>query len=342
MKTLEIGGHKIEAGARKQIELPVVDMYTHAPLTMPIEVVRGKKPGPTLFVSAAIHGDEINGVEVVRRLLGSPLLNRLKGTLIAVPIVNVQGFMDCSRYLPDRRDLNRCFPGSESGSLAARLANIFCTEIVEKADFGIDLHTAAVHRTNLPQIRADLEDPQTLDMANAFGVPILINAPVRDGSLRGYATSNNIPTLLYEAGEALRFDEVAIRAGVRGITNVMRHLGMLAKTNRKRAFTAEVAKSTSWIRAERSGILRPTIALGASVTKGQELGNIVDPFGSVDLPIKSRYSGIVVGRAQLPLVYEGDAIFHIARFDSVADVEQSVDDFHDIVRATKQTEAPVV
>lgn len=324
---LTIGGQEIRPGERVKIDLHVAELYTHTPVTMPVEVVRGKLPGPTMFVSAAIHGDEINGVEIVRRLLHLPQLARLKGTLIAVPIVNVHGFLSLTRYCPDRRDLNRSFPGSVRGSVAGRLANLFATEIVTKADCGIDLHTGAIHRGNLPQIRANLDDPMTAKLAKAFGTPVNINANLRDGSLREFAASQGVPMLLYEAGEALRFDETCIRAGVRGVTHVMRELGMLPQRKAK-VVEPVVARSSSWVRAEQSGILRPHVGLGARVKKGDVMATVSDPFGHHEVNLTAHYGGIVIGRLNLPLVNEGDAVFHVARFESTGEAESIVDEFH--------------
>lgn len=342
-KALIIGGQEIMPGERKAIDLLVAQLYTHAPVTMPVEVVRGKRPGPTLFVSAAIHGDEINGVEVVRRLLHLPQLKSLKGTLIAVPIVNVRGFLSLSRYCPDRRDLNRSFPGSERGSVAARLAHLFATEIVAKADCGIDLHTGAIHRGNLPQIRANLDDAETAKLAKAFGAPVNINANLRDGSLREFAASQGVPMLLYEAGEALRFDETCIRAGVRGVTHVMRELGMLPQRKTK-GVEPVVARASSWVRAEQSGILRPLVGLGARVKKGDVLATVSDPFGNHEMPLNARYNGIVIGRLNLPLVNEGDAVFHVARFESTGEAESTVDEFQEVhdIDTAHEIQPPVV
>ena len=181
---IRIAGFSVEPGRRGTVDLPLPQLYTHTPLTMPVHVVHGRRPGPCLFVSAAIHGDELNGVEIIRRVLGRPALSRLRGTLLAVPIVNVYGVIHHSRYLPDRRDLNRSFPGSERGSLASRLAHVFMTEIVARCEYGIDLHTAAYHRCNLPQIRADLGDERTAELAHAFAAPVVLDSRVRDGSLR--------------------------------------------------------------------------------------------------------------------------------------------------------------
>ena len=225
-------GEDVLPGESRTIALPATQFYTNTPVTMPVHIVNGKRPGPKLFVSAAIHGDEINGIEIIRRLLNQTALNKIKGTLIAIPIVNVHGFIQQSRYLPDRRDLNRTFPGSKKGSLAARLAYLFMDEIVQKCTHGIDLHTGAIHRSNMPQVRANLDDEQTLRMAKAFSVPLLLNSSLRDGSLREAANELGIPMLLYEAGEALRFDEVSRRAGLRGIMRVMREIGMLPKPSK--------------------------------------------------------------------------------------------------------------
>ena len=193
---LEINGITINAGMRTTIDLPAARLYTHAPMSIPVHVICGKQTGPRLFLSAAIHGDEINGVEIIRRLLKLPVLKKLKGTLIAVPMVNVHGLLNHSRYLPDRRDLNRSFPGSEKGPLASRLANLFMKEIVEKSTHGIDIHTGAIHRSNLPQIRANLENEETEILARAFDVPVIISSNVRDGSLREAAAEYGIPMLL--------------------------------------------------------------------------------------------------------------------------------------------------
>ncbi|MDF1818355.1 MAG: succinylglutamate desuccinylase/aspartoacylase family protein [Immundisolibacteraceae bacterium] len=328
---LVINGVTIDRGTRTTIDLPAGRLYTHAPMTIPVQVVAGKKPGPRLFLSAAIHGDEINGVEIIRRVLKLPALRQLKGTLLAVPIVNIHGLISHSRYLPDRRDLNRSFPGTDKGSLAARLANLFMTEIVAKSTHGIDLHTGAIHRSNLPQVRADLDDDETNRMARAFQVPVIISSNLRDGSLRESASEFGIPTLLYEAGEALRFDEVGIRAGVKGIVNVMRLLGMLPASRAKSKARAEpvVARSSSWVRAPGSGILRAMVPLGGRVKKDTLLGIVADPFGEKEVEISSTFSGIVIGRTNLPLVNEGDALYHIARFEDIQEVEAKVDEFQE-------------
>jgi predicted deacylase len=318
--TLKIGNTEIAPGERVTLELPLPELYTHAPMAIPVVVARGRRDGPRLFVSAAIHGDELNGVEIVRRLLRRAALRRLRGTLIAVPMVNVYGVIQHSRYLPDRRDLNRAFPGSERGSLASRLAYAFMTEIVANATHGIDLHTGAFHRENLPQIRGRLDDAETGRLARAFGVPVLINSDLRDGSLREAAAERDMPMLLYEAGQALRFDEFAIRAGVQGVINVMRALDMLPASRRRPGSEPFVARSSTWVRAPRSGVLRGLRPLGAHVERESLLGIVSDPFGESETPIHAPDGGIVIGCTHLPLVHEGEAVLHLARFADAGEV----------------------
>jgi predicted deacylase len=319
----------VKPGQRMCVDLPVPGLYTHTPLALPVHVIHGHTTGPTLFVSAAIHGDEINGVEIIRRLLKLSVMKSLKGTLLAVPVVNVFGFLHLSRYLPDRRDLNRSFPGSEVGSGASRLANLFATEIISRSDFGIDLHTGAIHRTNLPQIRANLDDEQTLKLANAFGVPVMINSDIRDGSLRQHAAEKGVPTLLYEAGEALRFDESSIRGGVRGVLSVMREIGMLRATpaGKGRLTDPVVARSSSWVRASISGVFSMTKSLGERVHKGEPIGVIADPFGTDEVAVEASVNGLIIGHTRLPPVHEGDALVHIARFQDPDEAEERVEEF---------------
>lgn len=327
-----IAGNIIKPGTSTTIDLPVTRLYTHTPIALPVRVVHGKKPGPKLFVSAAIHGDEINGVEIIHRLLEHWSIKRMHGTLLAIPVVNIHGFIHQSRYLPDRRDLNRNFPGSKKGSLAARLAHLFMHEIVKQCDYGIDLHTAAIHRDNLPQIRANLDDPETLHLAKAFDVPVLINANLRDGSLREAAAAEGIPMLLYEGGEALRFNEQVIRAGRRGIINVMRKLGMLPppKKAKKHSIEPIIARSSSWIRAPGSGVLRHIVSMGSRINRNDKVALIEDPIGEQKVVINAPYDGIVIGRSNLPLVNEGDALLHIARFGEIDEAEERVEEFQEV------------
>lgn len=328
---ITIGEVEIKPGTAQLIELPVANLYTYTVMHLPVHVIHGREAGPKLFISAAIHGDELNGVEIIRRLLKLKSIKRLKGTLIAIPFVNAFGMLQHSRYLPDRRDLNRSFPGSERGPLAARLAHIFLEQIVKQCNYGIDLHTGAIHRSNLPQIRANLDDKETRELAEAFGVPVLLNSNLRDGSLREAATDHGVRILLYEAGEALRLDELSIKGGVKGILNVMRYLKMLrSRAVDKKTTEPYVARSSVWLRAPSSGLLYSRRKLGDQVKKGETLGIVTDPsdmFNATEHPIESKYSGIIIGKTNIPLVNEGDAIFHVARFEDASDVAAELDTF---------------
>lgn len=314
-----ISGVPVKAGERRTIDLPIARLYTHTAMTMPVHVIHGKKDGPRLFVSAAIHGDEINGVEIVRRLLELKLLQKLRGTLLAIPIVNVYGFTHCSRYLPDRRDLNRSFPGSHKGSLTSHLARLFMDEIVDKCTHGIDIHTGSNHRANLPQIRVVLDDPQVESLARIFNAPVIINARLRDNSLREAVIEKGIPMLLYEGGEGLRFNEYAINVGLKGIIAVMREIGMLPKSlKRKRLREPIIVDSTTWLRSPKSGIMHSAVPLGARIARNEIIAHIADPFGENEEKVVSPVDGIVIGALQLPLVYKGDALFHVAPLESIA------------------------
>lgn len=330
-KPFEIGGFSIPAGTRQTIDLPISLLYDHTPMTLTAHVIHGHRPGPRLFVCAAVHGDELNGVEIIRRLIRLSRISRLHGILVAVPIVNIYGFIGNTRYLPDRRDLNRSFPGSAQGSLASQLAHVFMREVVKRCDYGIDLHTGAIHRTNFPQIRGDLSNPELRKIAKAFSAPIILNAAFRDGSLRKSATDLGVPTLVYEAGEALRLDEVSIRSGVNGIIRVMQTLGMLGNRGGLRPSRVNpiFASSSYWVRAPEGGILRTSLTSGTSIDAGQTLGSIADPYGRGEIEIHSLDAGVLIGKSNLPVVNQGDALFHIARVLDADTAEQTVEQFRD-------------
>lgn len=328
MKEIIIGGVTIKPGTESKIELSVAKLYTDADVSLPIKVFRGKKDGPTIFISAAVHGDELNGIEIIRRLMSEKKFEVIRGTVIAVPMVNVYGVVNQSRYMPDRRDLNRSFPGSAKGSLAARVAHIFLNEIVSHCDYGIDLHTGAIHRSNLPQIRADLSDEKTKELALAFGVPVVLNSSIVDGSLRESAVASKAKVLLYEAGEALRFDEFSIRAGMKGVTNVLKNLGMIRKSKKKKVIMPYVANSNGWLRANASGFVNQKITLGDQVVMGDVLAEIGSPYGEIIDTVKATRSGILIGMQNIPLVQEGEAMFNIAYFseddDAIAEHIEAV------------------
>ncbi|TKB45319.1 succinylglutamate desuccinylase/aspartoacylase family protein [Thalassotalea mangrovi] len=333
MSEFVIGGQSILPGESKKIALPVARLYTDAEVDLPVYIVRGKRPGPTVFISAAVHGDELNGIEIIRRLVNLKSFKVSRGTVIAVPMVNVYGVVNQSRYMPDRRDLNRSFPGSSKGSLAARVANTFLQQVVAHCDYGIDLHTGAIHRSNLPQIRADLNDEETRLLANVFAAPVILHSEVLDGSLREAAVEMKTKVLLYEAGEALRFDELSIRIGLKGIINILRHLGMIAKGKRSKSVRKPfVADHSGWVRASVSGIVSHKFDLGDSVEKGDVLAHIGSPYGEVLGSVVAANSGVIIGKQNIPLVQEGEAMYHIAYFqedeDKVAEhIESVTEDF---------------
>jgi predicted deacylase len=309
---IEIAGVFVNPGERRRIEIPVAKLPTGTGLHLPIMVINGTKPGPTVWISAAVHGDEVNGVEIIGRVLERTEPRELAGCLIAVPIVNVFGFNAQSRYLPDRRDLNRSFPGFEQGSVAGRLAWLFMQEVVRKCRYGIDLHTGSNHRTNLPQIRANLHDEETRLLAESFGAPVIMHAGAIDGSLRKAATMSGICTIVYEAGEPLRFDDAAIQLGRDGVLRVLHALGMRATRPRHKGVHSALIAKTTWVRALNSGILRLDARLGDKVVAGQHLGIVADAFGDDAAPLTAPDDGLIIGHTNNPLVQAGEAIVHLA------------------------------
>ena len=280
-----------------------------------------------MFISAGIHGNEVIGVEIVRRLLRTKNFKSLRGTLIVVPIVNTFRFLNHSRYLPDRRDLNRCFPGSADGSLGSRLAHIFMNEIVAQCSLGIDLHSAAINRMNLPQIRVSANNHETLRLAHVFGAPVILTSALRDGSLRQEAKRIGVDVILYEAGEGMRFDEMSVRAGLAGILRVLKDVGLLPLAGIAGPKARSIVCADShWQRAPAGGLLRMFKAEGDVVEIGDVLAAISDPFGQSETEVKARYSGIIVGRAVMLIVHEGDALFHVAAVKSGDVAEAAVDD----------------
>jgi hypothetical protein len=322
------GGIDVPPGQRRLVDLPVSKLSNHMPVTLPVHVLHGLKPGETLFVSAAIHGDELNGVEIIRKLLSTLDPRHLSGTLLCVPVVNTFGFLSRSRYLPDRRDLNRSFPGSPDGSLAARLAHLFLDAIAARCRYGIDLHSAAVHRDNLPQIRADFSNaPQLRPLADAFGADVILESPLRPGSLRKAARDKQIDVLVYEGGEGLRFDDGAIRAGYEGVVNVMDLLGMRAghddhvddETDAGISLPRTLpryANKSRWVRAPDGGVFRTRCRLGDSVRRDDVIGWIANPYEDVEVQIRAPKAGTIIGMSTLPIVNMGDALFHVAWHDA--------------------------
>ena len=322
MEHLTISDMTIAKGQRKRFEIPIARLFDNTPMKMPVEVIRGSKPGPAMFISGSIHGDEVIGAEIVKRILGRKELAKLHGTLICIPIVNPFGYNNNTRYLPDRRDLNRCFPGSPSGSMASRMAHIFLSEIVEKCEFGIDIHSGSSHRINFPQIRLELKDKEEMKLADAFGAPVILNSSLRPGTLRKAAQERGVKMLLFEGGEALRFDDHSINIALHGILNVMHMIGMLTG---EKTFTTPstvvTAKSSHWIRAQTSGSLRILKKLGAFAQADDLLGVITDPFGELLSEVRTAKPGIIIATVTMPLINKGNALFHVATLNEMKIIE---------------------
>lgn len=294
------------------IDLPDVPSGAHAAL--PVAVLNGAESGPTMWISSAIHGDEINGVDICRRLLRELDVVKLRGTVLVLPIVDVYGFDHGSRYMPDRRDLNRSFPGSANGSLTSRVAHRFVTQIVDRSDAGIDLHSGAQGRTNAPQVRGVIGDPSVAELAAAFNAPITIDSKIIDGSLREVASERSIPYVLFEGGAASHFDPVARDVAVDGCLRVMQRLGLIDDAPPIETPSVIVHK-TSWIRAPRSGVLDLFVTLGERVAEGARIAAITDTFGDEGLDLHATADGIVVGMATDPLVQAGEAVVNLGRLN---------------------------
>lgn len=320
------GDVEIAPGEEAEVRIVVSESYTGSDISIPAFVWRGVEPGPTVFVTGAVHGDEINGTGTIRSILVDKPFRLRAGNLIMVPVINLLGFERQERYLPDRRDLNRCFPGSKRGSLAGRLARVVHDEIVLRSDFGIDLHTAAVRRTNFPNVRADMRIPELADLARAFGAELIVSSGGPAGSLRQAATRGGCPTLILEAGEVWKVEPTILEYATRGICNCLRHLGMVEGVPTLPPFRVET-DATSWVRAQNGGFLRFHITPGDLVTKGDRLATNISLLGQRLNVIRAPRSGFVLGMTTLPSVAPGDPICHIAytRHGELSRVERAVD-----------------
>jgi len=332
----EIGGHHVPACSSSDISIPITTLATGYSSMLSVRVFHGAEPGPTVFVSGAVHGDEIVGTAVIQHLAQQIDPSRLSGTVLLVPVTNIFGFLNRSRYLPDRRDLNRSFPGSGSGSLASQLAQVFFSEVVQRASLGIDIHTAAVHRYNLPQIRIDKGNPRLVELAMAFGAPVIIESPLREGSLRSKAKEEGVDMLLLEAGEALRFDNLSIQTGVAGVLRVLAHLGMIDADDRLAGVSVPARSNKStWVRSTRGGVAHPAKTSGDPVRKGDLLATVAGLLGEELEAVISPIDGIIIGHATLPVVHQGDALFHIAEVSHPEQVGAQIDSIKEAIRASE-------
>jgi len=304
-------GIRIKRGEQREIRVMVSESYTGADISIPVFVWRGLNPGPTVFLTGAVHGDEINGTGILRTLIVDQPFKVDAGTLIMVPVVNLLGFERHERYLPDRRDLNRSFPGSRRGSLASRLARMFFDQIVSRSDFGIDLHTAALRRTNFPNVRADMKLPGLADLARAFGTELIVSSVGPAGSLRRAATNAGCPTLILEAGEVWKVEPTIVEYGIQGIRNCLCHLKMVAGDPSIPPYRVET-DATRWIRAQFGGFLRFHVTPGDQVKKGDPLATNISLVGQRLNVVRAPRAGIVLGMTTLPSVAPGDPICHLA------------------------------
>jgi len=305
------GSVRVEPGQRRALSISVSESYSGATISTPVYVWRGQEPGPTVFISAAVHGDEINGTGAIREVILGDRFELRRGTLLLAPVVNMLGFERHSRYMPDRRDLNRCFPGSERGSLSSRLARAFFDQVVRRCEYGIDLHTAAVRRTNFPNVRADMDDPKVAEWARAFGAEILVAGKGPRGSLRRGACAAGVPTFILEAGEVWRVEPTVVAYAVEGIRSCLAHLGMIEGSARTPAYRLEM-DSTRWVRAAGGGFLQFHTAPGELVEKGQAIATSASLTGQEREVITAPRDGIVLGMTTMPSVAPGDPVCHLA------------------------------
>jgi len=310
MKDVTIAGHSIRAGEFKEIIINIARLPSRTQIDTPIYAFRGLEPGPVLALTAGMHGDEINGMEIVRRILDLGYNRVKRGTVICMPIINIYGFLNYSREVPDGKDVNRSFPGSKNGSLASRVAYHITHDIIPYIDYGIDFHTGGAMRTNYPQIRCVMADEKNVELANAFHAPFTIDSPFRPHSIRQQAAKLNKNIIVYEGGESLRFDQQSIEDGISGTLRLMKHLNMIDDAPGPKEVN-KIIWNSSWARAQHAGLFQSTIKSGDFVNKNQMVGTITDPFGEFKETVKSPSSGYVVGLNNHPVVNAGDALLHI-------------------------------
>ncbi|MEX2496563.1 MAG: succinylglutamate desuccinylase/aspartoacylase family protein [Woeseia sp.] len=343
-RTMTLLGGAVPAGTYQRLSWAATELFEGVPISTPVLVVNGLSPGPTLCLTAAVHGDELNGIEMVRRVMHDLDPKKLSGAVIGVPIVNLQGFRSGSRYLPDRRDLNRYFPGNPNGSAASRIAYSFFTQVIRKCDALIDLHTGSFDRANLPQLRADLRNPEVVTLTHGFGATVILHSDPAQGTLRHAASAAGIATVTLEAGGPSELELREVMHGVKGIETLLNTLGMVKKI-RLWGNPEPVYYHSVWVRADRGGILLADVSLGSTVRQGDLLGTITDPMNNASAHLYAPFSGRVIGMARNQVVMPGFAAFHVGietadpgaagfRYDSsddslAHDAEMTNDDYID-------------
>jgi len=311
---LHILGEIIKLGESKEVSFNLPKLHTRTPVDVPVIIKRSKKSGPTILITAGIHGDEINGIEIVRQIIAKGINNPKIGTIICIPVINIFGFINMEREFPDGRDLNRVFPGSETGSLASRIANKLVKEIVPHADFILDFHTGGALRFNAPQIRIQKGNKAFDNAAEIFGAPFVLYSKNTNKTFRAVCDKMGVPLLLFEGGKSFHIDKNVTNTGVNGVKRILNHYGMLSnkfkvsKPKKRCIFISE----SKWIRAKYSGMFKPVIAINSKVSKGDVLGNITDPYGKFNYFVKAINDGYIINVNESPIVYQGDALFHIS------------------------------
>lgn len=313
-EALNILGKKVALGESAKVSFSVAKLHTQNTIEVPVIIERSKKSGPTVLITAGIHGDEVNGVEVVRQIISKGINKPKKGTIICIPVINVFGFIHMDREFPDGRDLNRVFPGAKTGSLASRVAHKLMTEIVPHADLILDFHTGGADRFNAAQIRIIKNDVVLDELAQVFGAPIIFYSKNLNKSFRNSCYKLGIPMLLFEGGKSFHIDNTVTNTGVNGAKRILNHLGMLNrnfKVSKPKKSCIKILDS-KWIRANHSGMFKASVEVNTVVKKGDVLGHITDPYGSFNHFVKAPNNGYIFNVNESPIIYQGDAIFHIS------------------------------
>jgi predicted deacylase len=321
--SLTILGHDIGLGESKTLNFNIAKLYTSTDIEIPIIIERAKVPGPTILLTAGIHGDEINGVEVIRQLIAKKINKPKKGTIICIPILNIFGFLNANRAFPDGRDLNRVFPGTISGSLASRVAHHFTKEILHHADYCLDFHTGGASRFNAPQVRIRPNDEKLMNLAKVFNPPFIVISSNIEKSFRTTCAKMGIPIILFEGGKALSSNKFVVKNGVDGVRRILDELDMLSDKFKPSEILTEsiVIKKSKWVRAQKSGLLHVKIDCNKHVQKDEFLATITDPYGTMRFVVRAPNKGYIINVNHSPIVHQGDAIFHISTSDSLLDDE---------------------
>ena len=308
---MDINNIAIQPGESTSVEVNIARLPSRAPIDIIVTVARALEPGPVLLLMGGLHGDEINGIEIVRRIIERGLHVPERGTVICIPIINIYGFINFSRNVPDGKDVNRSFPGNKNGSLASRIAYYLMNDIIPKVDYGIDFHTGGADRDNFPQVRCVLNDPVNRELAEAFNAPVTLHATYRPNSLRQSAAKLGKHIIVFEGGESSRLNERAIEHGVNGTVRLMNHLKMSSLAMAPPGYKNQVFMHSSWVRARASGIFQSLVECGDNIRKNQPVGIITDPFGEYRVQLKSHTAGRIISLNHHPVLHQGDAVVHI-------------------------------